>query len=120
MTDDPRLPVTVYAEASALAEALRARPAAVLVAAPASPPAGALQAEVFEPIAARHWGGCACCAGRSAAAMALDRLFQRRARAQGAWFDSVLALAPPGSARTMLLTALREDRVAAARFRLVD
>jgi hypothetical protein len=116
MTSDPRIPVILVEDPSDLAGA----GAAVIVAAPASPPPGATQAERFDPMVAGHWIGCGCCTGRSAAAQALDRLFQRRARGQGPWFDRVLALAPAGPARSMLIAAVRQDRLGAARFRLAE
>ena len=47
----------------------------------------------FDPFAPGHAAGCACCAGRSPAAVALDRLFQARVRGACSWFDRVVALA---------------------------
>jgi hypothetical protein len=65
----------------------------------------------------RHVAGCACCAGRGAVASALGALFQDRAIGRVAWFDAVLAeVADPVSAAA----EVRGDRLAAARFRLVE
>lgn len=125
---DPRIPVILLADAAALAEALAAPgagPMAVLEEAPPGPPPtrtppGGAQAPAhaaFTPAAARHAFGCACCAGRSPAAQALDGLFQRRARGQCPWFDRVLALAPSPAGAAMLATALAEDVLTQARFR---
>lgn len=61
-----------------------------------------------------HAAACACCQGRSPAAMALDALFQARARATCPWFDRV---AVRGEDADAVLAALREDPVARARFR---
>lgn len=125
---DSRIPVILLADPEALAAALAAPgagPAAVLEEAPpGSPPTrpkpGDAQAPAraaFTPAAARHVLGCACCAGRSPAAQALDGLFQRRARGQCPWFDRVLALAPSPAGAAMLATALAEDVLTQARFR---
>ncbi|MCW8086155.1 hypothetical protein [Sabulicella glaciei] len=62
----------------------------------------------------RHAAGCACCGGRSAAAEALDRLFQDRVRGRCPWFDAV-AVSP--DAAEAVREALRGDALAAARFR---
>lgn len=137
---DPRIPVIFLADPAALAAALSApgaRPAAVLEEAPpggpeagrtaprvagraaAAGPGGPAPARAaFSPAAARHAIGCACCAGRSPAAQALDRLFQQRARGQCAWFDHVLALAPSPAGAAMLAAALAEDVLTRARFRV--
>ena len=88
------------------------RPAAWLGAAP---PSGAVASEPLPVTAAQHQAACACCAGRSPAAQALDRLFLARARATCPWFDRV---AVPEAEAAEVLLALREDSVAAARFRL--
>ncbi|WP_207537664.1 hypothetical protein [Sabulicella rubraurantiaca] len=76
------------------------------------PPAGAVAAAAVGPES--HAAGCACCGGRSAAAVALDRLFGDRVRGRCPWFDAV-AVAP--GAVEAVRAALREDAVAAARFR---
>ncbi len=116
MTPSPRIPVTILPDAAALPGWLAAGgPAALLSdAAPAS--GGAVATEAFDP-RPPHRFGCACCAGRSGAAVAFDRLFQARARGRSPWFDriAVLALTPPGQAQ--VAAALREDALTLARFR---
>lgn len=115
---DARIPVTLLPDAAALEAALAAgRPAAVVSAAPPPKPRGAVAAVSFDAGVAAHLAGCACCQGRSAAAQALDRLFQARARNACAWFDRVLVLDEDG-AGAEILAALREDALAAARFRM--
>ena len=81
---------------------------------PALPP-GAVVAVSFEGAAALHPAGCACCAGRTPAAEALDRLFQARVRGTCAWFDRVVA---EPAATLAIAAALREDALASARYRL--
>lgn len=81
---------------------------------PPALPAGAVVAASFGG-GAQHVQGCACCAGRSAAAQALDRLFQARVRQGCAWFDRVVA---PPEDEPALRAALKEDIMAAVRFRL--
>lgn len=81
----------------------------------AGQPDGAVAA--VTPGGARHPIGCLCCQGRSAAAEALDRLYQGRVRGRLPWFDRVVA-APEHEAA--LRQALREDVMAAVRFRLSD
>ncbi|MGX9962281.1 hypothetical protein ACVFYP_03100 [Roseomonas sp. F4] len=71
----------------------------------------------FQPDGPRHAMACACCAGRSPVAAALDQLFQARVRGSCAWFGSVIALVPDEGARAEVETALRADAVTSARFR---
>jgi len=114
---DARIPVTLLPDAEALGPALAAgRPAAVL--AEGAPPAipGALVAEGFAPLA-RHAAGCACCAGRSAAALAFDRLFQARVRGRAGWFERVLVLAATDGGHAEVEQALAQDALTMARFR---
>ena len=114
---DARIPLTLLPGAGALAAALAAGgPAALLAEGPPPPGGGALVTECYEPSPA-HAAACACCAGRSAAAQALDRLFQARVRGRSGWFDRVLALPATEEGRAELLRALREDKLTAARFR---
>jgi hypothetical protein len=112
---DARIPVEIV-EAQALAAALAAGPAAaLLVEAPPEPmPAGAVAQVAWDATVTTHAAGCACCAGRSGVALALDRLFQARARAACGWFSRVIAVGDPDAVRA----ALAEDALAAARFRL--
>jgi len=84
--------------------------------APALPP-GAVVAVSFAGGATAHPAGCACCGARSAAATALDRLFQARVRGACAWFDRVSVAEDAVEA---VREALRDDAVAAARFRVAS
>ncbi len=77
---------------------------------------GAGAVERFEPGA--HAAACGCCAGRSPAAQALDRLFQRRARGEVGFFRRVLAVTSSEAGDLEVWSALRSDAVASARFRL--
>lgn len=116
MQTDARIPVTILPGGDALAAWLGAGgPAALLTDGPA-PPAGPVATERFDP-RPRHRIGCACCAGRSAAAVALDRLFQARARGRSPWFDRVAVVAAQAAARDQVAAALREDALTLARFR---
>lgn len=116
MPPDPRIPVTILPDAGALAAWLGAGgPAALLTDAPAPNP-GFVATERFDPRAA-HRFGCACCAGRSAAAVALDRLFQGRARNRTAWFDRVAVLAAAPASRREVSAALTGDALTLARYR---
>jgi len=112
---DARIPVTLLADAAALPGALAGGPAALL-AEGATPSTGATATETFAP-EARHAAACACCAGRSAAARALDRLFQARVRGRAAWFDRVVVLAATPEGRAELVQALAQDPLTSARFR---
>lgn len=96
-TIDARIPVTLVTDDAALAAAAAARPGA----------------HVLQGGFGPHQPGCACCEGRSPAALALDRLFLDRVRGQVAFFDAVLAREDAG-----LRAALAGDRVVTARFRL--
>lgn len=114
---DARIPVSILAEATSLAEALAAgRPAALVGAAPL--PSGAIAAVSFDTRLPYHAFACACCQGRSPAAHALDQLFQARVRGQCGWFDRVVVLDADGAGEAVR-TALTQDALAAARFRLM-
>jgi hypothetical protein len=110
---DPRIPVTILA-ADGLAAWLAAGGPAALVTDGADLP-GFAAAERFDP-RPMHRFGCACCAGRSAAAVALDRLFQARARGRAPWFDRVAVMASP-AARADIAAALAGDALTLARYR---
>jgi hypothetical protein len=116
---DARIPLLTVPDAAALAAALAAgRPAAVLAEAPPpDKPAGAVALVSFDLSGPAHVAGCACCAGRSAAAAALDRLFQARVRGGCDWFERVVALAETAAARAEIAAALRHDALTAARYR---
>jgi hypothetical protein len=117
-TLDARIPLVLVEDEAGLDAALSAGPpAAVLVEAPA-PPRPGVALEAFA-LAEAHAAACACCAGRPAAAVALDRLFQARVRGQCAWFERVVALAGSAAGRAQVLSALGGDAVTAARFRPV-
>jgi hypothetical protein len=116
-TLDARIPLTLLADAGALAAALaEGPPAAVLLEAGAAAPSGAVAEARFDATLP-HAVACACCQGRGPVAEALDRLFLARVRGQVPWFQRVLALAeiPPGQA--LVAAALVADAVTAARFR---
>jgi len=116
---DARIPLQMVAGEAALAAALAdGTPAAVLAEAPPPAlPAGAVALVSFDLSGPVHAFGCACCAGRSAAATALDRLFQARVRGACGWFERVVALAETDLARAEVVAALKDDAVTAARFR---
>lgn len=109
-TIDARVPVRLGAAADA------AEGDAVLL--EGSLAAGAHPAERFEPAFSGHVPGCACCTPRSGAARALDRLFQRRARGEVPFFRSVLAVTATPEGDLEVWSALRDDPLASARFRL--
>lgn len=112
---DSRIPLTRLPGPAALAAWLgQGGPAALLTDAPQAA-AGPVATERFDP-RPLHRFGCACCAGRSAAAVALDRLFQARARGRSPWFDRVAVIAGP-AAEAQVVAALREDALTLARFR---
>jgi hypothetical protein len=114
-TLDARIPLLLVENEAGLDAALAAGPAAaVLAEAPALSRPG-LAVEAFA--AEAHAAACACCGGRTAAAVALDRLFQARVRGRCAWFERVVALVGSAAGRTQVLAALGEDAVTAARFR---
>ncbi len=114
MSMDARIPVTLVASPPDAADSS----AAMLLAEPGLAMEGPVAR--FQPGQARHRFGCTCCGGRSAAAEALDRLFQARARGTCPWFERVVAVLPTEAARAELKAALREDRMVAARFRAAD
>lgn len=89
-------------------------PFAALIAPGETTPAGAVAVETVDA-AAMHPAACACCAGRSPVAVALDRLFQARVRGTVPWFVRV---AVADAAQADVVAAVREDAVTAARFRL--
>lgn len=117
MQSDPRIPVTFLADAAALPAWLGAGgPAALLTDAP-GPATGPVTTETFTA-RAMHRFGCTCCAGRSAAAIALDRLFQGRARGRIPWFERVAILGTE-AAHGQVAAALKDDALTLARFRAV-
>ena len=82
---------------------------------PASP-----ASDWFQPDpATTHPAGCACCARRNAAALALSRLLLARGRGHAAPFRRVVAIVHTEAARAALLSALAEDPIASSCFRQV-
>lgn len=118
---DARIPLVIVPDAAALEAALAGgKPAAVLAEAPPpARPGTAVALASFDLSGPSHAAACACCGGRSAAAAALDRLFQARVRNACPWFERVVALAETPAARAEVEAALRDDAVTAARFRAV-
>jgi hypothetical protein len=118
-TLDARIPLVILADPAALPAALAAGgPAALLAEASArASPQGAVAAESFAPAGMAHPAACTCCAGRSPAATALDRLFQARVRGSVPWFERVVVLAGTKAGQAEIAAALAEDAVTAARFR---
>ncbi len=116
-TLDARIPLTLLADAGALAAALVAGPpAALLLEAGTTAPPGAAAAARFDA-SLPHAVACACCQGRGPVAEALDRLFLARVRGQVPWFQRVLALVETPAGRALVEAALGGDAVTAARFR---
>ncbi len=65
-----------------------------------------------------HAAGCACCLPRSAAGVALARLFEQRARGQVGFFTRVLAVTATAAGEAAIRAALERDPLASGRFRL--
>ena len=65
-----------------------------------------------------HRAGCACCAARNPAGVALAALLQDRARGRVVFFRGVTAITRTPAGRAMVLEALRSDPVASACYRL--
>lgn len=76
--------------------------------------------ESFLPVAGAHIAGCACCVARGPAAVALDRLFQRRVRGEIGFFRRVVVITATAEGDLEVWSALRNDPVVSARFRLVE
>jgi hypothetical protein len=115
---DARIPVLVGADPTPgdAAPGCAAPDCAVLVETGAEPPPGVPHA-VFVPDQA-HPAGCACCAARAGAAVALDRLFLLRARGELPLFRRVLAVVASPAGEDSIRSALSDDPVVSARFRL--
>jgi hypothetical protein len=64
-----------------------------------------------------HKAGCACCAPRTAAGQALGALFRERATGAAPLFSRVVVLAAPDG-EAAIRRAIRDDVIAAARYRL--
>lgn len=78
---------------------------------------GGAAGESFE---ATHAVGCECCGPRSPAAVALDRLFQRRVRGEMDFFRRVVAVTRTVEGAMAVWAAVRNDPVASARYRLAE
>ena len=65
-----------------------------------------------------HPAGCACCTARVGAALALDRLFLRRARGEVPFFRRVTAVLATAAGEASVRAALASDPVVSARYRL--
>ncbi len=115
---DGRIPLSLFSAPEALAAWLAdGAPAAVLTDAEPASNGGAAATGHFVA-RAPHRFACACCAGRSPAAIALDRLFQARARGQSAWFERVGVFATSSIGRDQVLAAMTGDVLTLARYRL--
>lgn len=68
--------------------------------------------------ATSHPLGCACCLPRGPVAVALGRLFLARARGEAPLFDTVIAVTRGAAGAVAVRTALTDDVVTSARFRL--
>ena len=76
--------------------------------------------EWFLAAAPGHAPGCACCTARAPAGQALGRLALARARGDAPFFLRVVAHVATQAGRQAVLAALAGDKVAAARFRLLE
>ena len=72
----------------------------------------------FVAASAEHAPGCACCVARSAAAVALNKLFQARARGTVPFFRRVLAVTASAEGEMEVWAAVRGDPLVSGRFRV--
>ena len=72
----------------------------------------------FVRTASEHPAGCACCLPRSAASLALNELFQARARGAVPFFRRVLAVTPSAEGEMELWAAVQGDPIVSGRFRI--
>ena len=84
-----------------------------------APAASVRPGETVLEVTTTHAAGCACCGGRSGAAIALSALFVRAARGEIAWFSGVVADVA-GMEGARLAEALVSDRFLAGRYRVAD
>ena len=112
MPRDPRTPVRLLAPGEAPPAG-----AAVLVEgdSPALPPAQAVAR--FDLPLTGHAIGCACCAPRNPAALALNSLFLMRVRGEVPYFTEVAAIPRGEKGAAAIRDALTDDPVVQARFR---
>lgn len=90
---------------------------AVLIEGDAAAPAGAASAR-FALGPSEHAPDCACCAPRGPASLALNQLFQARARGEVPFFRRVLAVTESADAEMAIWAALRADPLVSGRFRM--
>jgi hypothetical protein len=109
---DPRIPVCLLGPGEA------PPPGAAVLAEgePPAEPAGHAAAR-FDLPATGHAIGCACCAPRNPAAMALNRLFLSRVRGEAPFFAEVAAIPRSAKGAAAIRDALSGDPVVQARFR---
>jgi len=74
----------------------------------------------FELAPSEHGAGCSCCTPRNPAAVALNRLFQARAKGEAPFFRRVLAVTQTPEAALAVWAAVRSDPLSSGRFRLAD
>jgi len=83
-------------------------------------PADGRTAARFDQTASEHAPGCACCVPRSPVALALNALFQARAKGEVPFFRRVVAVTRTTEGDVAVWAALRGDPLTAGRFRLAD
>jgi hypothetical protein len=71
------------------------------------------------PAGGSHAAGCACCVPRVPVAMALQQLFVARARGQVPLFRAIVAVPRDARGEAAIRSAVIDDPVASARYRLV-
>jgi len=74
----------------------------------------------FELAWSEHGAGCSCCTPRNPAAVALNRLFQARAKGEVLFFRRVVAVTQTPEAGLAVWAAVRGDPLTSGRFRLAD
>lgn len=112
MSDDGR----IWVRFGAVAEAEPGE--ALLIEGPAPAEGRAVARFVVPARIGGHPVGCACCVPRGPVAIALGSLFLARARGELPWFRSVLAVTTSAAGREAVRSALTDDVVTRARFRV--
>jgi hypothetical protein len=110
---DPRIPVRLLGTHEA-------PPAGAAILAEGEPPPAlppGQPAARFDLPATGHAIGCACCAPRNPAALALNRLFLSRVRGEAPFFAKVAAIPRSAKGAAAIRDALSGDPVVQARFR---
>jgi hypothetical protein len=91
---------------------------ALLIEGPGGPNhAGAVH---FDLGSSEHGAGCTCCVPRSPVALALNALFQARAKGEVPFFRRVMALTRSSEGDMAVWAAVCSDPLTAGRFRLAD